>query len=341
MKSVGKWCEFTQGYGLLPPGDAADLKKADLNETHCYVYQQQITGADQHAVPPDGQGAYGFLGLVVKLPAQPARPAQQCLVYRADSTLNSMLQDCTGSEPDLSLISDNKRTLHQFWCIRDSSKLLAIQHLLDKLPAFYPLQSWISHPNDEDNMSEAYSASALVPVLLLADDQLTPEPCHRLLADLAGMDDYEFLQRLQKSFNIRVASGPADATPRSAREFGLYVAGYWYHLNLIEGTWFHADPVSDLDVSVVHDNMMTPMLGITDREDDRIAYTGADSSLPALQQLVDSGQWQAVWLMPAPCVADLMRISDLGRTLPAHSVCFKELIDYAVLAVLLSADTRA
>jgi uncharacterized protein (DUF1015 family) len=341
MKSVGKWCEFTQGHALLQPGDAVDFKRADFIGTHCYVYQQQTTSANPDAAPPDEQGACGFLGLVVKLPAQPAWPAPQCLVYRTESKLNSLLQDCTGSEPDLSLISDNNRTQHQFWCIRDSSKLEVIQHVLDQLPAFYPLQNWISHPKDVDSLSDVYSASALVPVLLLADDQLIPEPCHRLLADLAGMDDYEFLQRLQKCFNIRVASGPAEATPRSAREFGLYVAGYWYHLTLIEGTWFHADPVSDLDVSVVHDNMIAPMLGITDREDKRIAYTGADSSLPALQQLVDSGQWQAVWLMPAPSVADMMRISDLGRTLPAHSVCFTQLIDSAVLAALSSADTHA
>jgi uncharacterized protein (DUF1015 family) len=132
-----------------------------------------------------------------------------------------------------------------------------------------------------------------------------------------------------------VASGAADATPRSARQFGLYVAGCWYHLQMIDGTWFCADPVSDLDVSVVHNNMIAPMLGITDWQDKRIAYTDVDCSLQKLQQQVDRGHWQAAWLMPAPTVEQLMHISDLGRLMPEKSVCFPALFNTAAFAKIV------
>ncbi|MDP2126220.1 MAG: DUF1015 family protein [Pseudohongiella sp.] len=328
MKSVGKLHEFIQSQNL----DSASW----------YVYRQCKVAGDQNIVEQDKPDAHKSDGLLLLMPGQGATTLPKYLVYRAEAGLNSVLEEVAGSEPDFRSMSDDKAIQYQLWRIEDLNKLPALQNQLDKMPAMYPLQNWVTPQHDVSpvDLPGEQNDGSVMSVLLFAHDQLQPLPCHRLLADLAGMDDYGFLQRLQKSFNIRVASGPADATPHSAREFGLYVAGYWYHLKLIEGTWFHADPVSDLDVSVVHDNMIAPMLGITERQDKRIAYTGPDCSLAMLRQQVDSGRWQAAWLMPAPSIEDMMRISDLGRVMPAHSVCFRPLIAPAVLAtaVLTEAD---
>lgn len=309
MKSVGKLIEFIPGY---------NPQQLERNAQY-FVYRQLSAQGNADFIQ--------FTGLL--LPASPeSRSANgqtpSCLVYKADTALDILVNQLAEKQPDLTASSENNTVQHQLWCVNDQDMKVLLAARLDQLSEFYSLDSWVvpSHQH------------ILTHTLLLADTQLQPQPCHRLLADLAGMDDYEFLQRLQKCFNIRVADGAGDATPGSAREFGLYVAGGWYHLRLIDGTWFHADPVSDLDVSVVHDNMIAPMLGITENNDSRIAFTGAGCSVQALQQLVDSGQWQAAWLMPAPTIEQLMQISDLGRSMPMNSVCFQPLFDPAVSAVL-------
>lgn len=273
--------------------------------------------------------------------------ALPCLVYQSDEAVRQLIEHVTMAGPDLTIPSDDQLTSYQFWRVACAEQCQLLNEKLAGDRTFYALDSW-TDPALYRQSGNTVAADPLAVsdntadcserrfiVVMLADDQLKPSPCHRLLADLAGMDDYGFLQRLQKCFNIRVARDAADATPQAAREFGLYVAGYWYQLRLIEGTWFHADPVSDLDVSVVHDNMMTPMLGITGAEthegNRRLAYSSADCTVPALQQQVDAGVWQALWLMPAPDVAQLMAISDLGRLMPAHAVCFPVLFEHAVV----------
>lgn len=318
MKSVGRLSEFIHFPGSGQSGQSPA----------CYVYRRISEQGKSQQTELTGL----LLGATSTHDQTPL-----CLVYRAGTDIDVMIRQLVGSEPDYVLKSEGSTTRHQFWLISDAAMQSGLEHRLEQITGFYPLHNWVlpDTGSDSENSRAGGSCSTtadLTYTLLLTDQQLKPQACHRLLADLAGMDDYEFLQRLQKCFNIRVASGAIDATPKSAREFGLYVAGYWYHLRLIDGTWFHADPVSDLDVSVVHDNMIAPMLGITSRQDPRLACTDADCNVHTLQQLVDSGRWQAAWLMPAPTVEQMMHISDLGRVMPPNSVCFTPIVDTAVLA---------
>lgn len=305
MKSVGKLCEFIK----RPETTQSDMEPA------LYISRRILLS--------DNKGTQESTALL--LPGMSVEsPVPSVLVYRADIELERLVNQQTQTAPDVTVVTDNNSVEYQLWRIDSLGASVAIRDRLDQLSEFYVLDGWTAN-GDWHHSSHT---------LLLADGQLQAVPCHRLLADLAGMDDYEFLQRLQKCFNIRVASDIQDAMPNAARAFGLYVAGCWYQLRLIEGTWFHADPVADLDVSVVHDNMLAPLLKITGNYDGRIAYTGPACDVQTLQHLVDSGQWQAVWLMPAPAIDQLMHISDLGRSMPENTVCFQPFFDSAVLAAI-------
>lgn len=323
MKLVGKLAEFIQWHGYQRPDDQRPDAQQPGSPPVLYVCRRvsvhgnttnpELTSLMVNATPAHDQSA-------------------DCLVYRADAEIDALISQITNTRPDYAVpatlsASASHTILQQIWCVNDATVQGLLSNKLHHVSAFYPLHSWVFPRQASVSNERPFT-------LLLSDSQLTPLPCHRLFADLAGMDDYGFLQRLQKCFNIRVATGADDASPRSAREFGLYLAGYWYHLRLIEGTWFHADPVSDLDVSVVHDNMCAPVLGITQVNDARITYSNADSSVQTLQHQIDSGQWQALWLMPAPTLAGLMHISDLGRSMPEHSVCFQPVLDPAVFAAI-------
>lgn len=306
MKTVGKLYDFIQ-----PQTPSDGLRHAGI-----YLCRRVFT--DKNGI--DKTDITALLWPV----GESASSVPATLVYKTNAAIEQLVTGLTKTAAAVTAAGDNieDTELCQFWPVDAAGELSVLQKSLEQVDGFYPLENWSS---DGDQYAQRH-------VLLVADNQLKPLPRHRLLADLAGMDDYEFLQRLQKCFNIRVASGVDDALPRQAREFGLYVAGYWYQLRLIEGTWFHADVVSDLDVSVVHDNMIAPLLGITDPDDTRIAYTGADCDVHLLQQLVDSGQWQAVWLMPAPALEQMMQLADIGRRMPPHSVCFQAVMDPAIIA---------
>lgn len=156
---------------------------------------------------------------------------------------------------------------------------------------------------------------------LHANKDLRVVPYHCLLSDLNGMDDYDFLQRLQKSFNIRVARDATDARPGAAREYGLYLAGYWYHMTAIAGTWFFADPVKDLDISILRDNMLNPVLGIEDcaQRGKRLDYIDGNQNLQVISELVDVGRYQAAIVLFPPTVKRILEIAEMGRTMPELS----------------------
>lgn len=167
---------------------------------------------------------------------------------------------------------------------------------------------------------ESHSAERILDQLRSSND-IRVVPYHCLLSDLNGMDDYDFLQRLQKSFNIRVARDAADARPAAQREFGLYLAGYWYHMTAIAGTWFFSDPVKDLDVSILRDNMLNPVLGIEDcaQSGKRLDYIDGDQHLQVLSEWVDAGRYEAAIVLFAPSIECLKSIAELGRSMPAFS----------------------
>ena len=307
MKSVGNYRNLLHACGMAA-GDASPA---------LYVYR---------LLQQTGYGQLSGESTALLLQAQvAAQPAVTRFVYRDNPVVDALITRILSTEPDCITATESGAQLHQFWRVGQQSSGAALVDALTTVAAFFSIETDPAARQD----------SPLAFAMVFADSQLPALPCHRLLADLGGMDDYEFLQRLQKCFNIRTALDINDATPKSQREFGLYVGGSWYYLRLIAGTWFETDAVSDLDVSVLHDNAIAPMLGILHQTDSRIAFTDAQCDMKLLRDSVDRGQWQALCLMPPPDLRQLMHIADQGRSLPAHAVCFPPVVQAAVIAAAL------
>jgi hypothetical protein len=202
------------------------------------------------------------------------------------------------------------------WPVTDSDTVLALESGIKDIPILYQTSGAITLTADAEKRVPLSQ-----PVILYPDHMMQVAPFYCLLADLNGMDDDDFLQRLLKSFNIRVARDAADASPVAEREFGLYLSGQWYHMTVITGTWFFADPVKDLDVSILRDNMLAPVLGIsnTDEDNSRIRYVEGTRALVELSTLVDQGAFKAVVVQFPPSVKRILDITDLGRTMPEKS----------------------
>ena len=150
-------------------------------------------------------------------------------------------------------------------------------------------------------------------------DQMQVLPYNRTVKDLQGKRPGEFLEALQQSH--AVAPGPA--TPRRKGEVSMFLAGHWYTVRL-NAPKASASPSAALDVSLLHDQILAPLLAIGDmRVDKRIDFLGGARGTSALERAVGSGAAAVAFSMYPVDVADLMTISDAGEIMPPKSTWFE------------------
>jgi uncharacterized protein (DUF1015 family) len=104
----------------------------------------------------------------------------------------------------------------------------------------------------------------------------------------------------------------------------MYLGGRWYQLSPRAGTWPTEDPVRRLDVAILQDNLLAPMLGIGDpRSDERIDFVGGIRGLDELVKLVDSGAWAVAFALYPTSIHDLFAVADAGQVMPPKSTWFE------------------
>ncbi len=154
-------------------------------------------------------------------------------------------------------------------------------------------------------------------------DQMQILPYNRVVKDLNGMSDEDFLAKVGERFTLTV-----DANPRGPGKSGhwhMYLAGRWYGLTLKgEAQTNAADPVASLDVSVLQENLLDPVLGIRDvRTDKRIDFVGGSRGTQELVQLVETGRAAVAFALYPTTIEDLLRVSDAGSIMPPKSTWFE------------------
>lgn len=155
---------------------------------------------------------------------------------------------------------------------------------------------------------------------------------NRVVADLGGRDPEAFLAAIAESFTVTPVAGPA--RPEAAGRFGLYLAGHWYQLGLKEPV--PADPVARLDVSLLSDRLLAPLLGITDpRRDPRIDFIGGRRGLDALSARVESGAAAAAFALFPTAMEDLIAVADAGQVMPPKSTWFEPKLADGLVSYLL------
>ena len=158
--------------------------------------------------------------------------------------------------------------------------------------------------------------------VLFPETQLRILPYNRCVADLNGLSPEAFLEKVQGIFKTEtMTSDDSSATPLGPREMRMYLGGSWYKL-----TWdeFEADPVGILDVSVLQDRLLAPVLGIADpRTDTRISFVGGIRGTGELTKRVDGGRDAMAFSMYPVTVAQMMDIADAGQIMPPKSTWFE------------------
>lgn len=153
-------------------------------------------------------------------------------------------------------------------------------------------------------------------------DQLTILAYNRVVHDLNGMDEHAYIASLKFNFELMLMPG-FPCKPVEKHCIGMYTGGQWYHLKAWEDIYKDKDVVGQLDVSILQDKVLSPILGIGDpRTDRRIRFVGGSHKLAELAQLADATGGVAFAMYPTS-MEDLMKIADEGKLMPPKSTWFE------------------
>ena len=264
------------------------------------------------------------------------------LVYRATSRIDAVLAAVSQGEPAVDIRATGE-VRHQIWVVRDGDLIRLLSTAFEALPALYVADGHHRSAaasrfaaarraaNPAHTGEEAYNYFLAV---IFPHDQMRIMDYNRLVTDLHGLDRDEFLRRVAVPF--RVEPSPTPVKPAKAAEFGMYLDGDWYRLTLDERRIPWDDPVGRLDVSLLQDNLIEPILGIVDpRRDERINFVGGIRGLEGLVKPVDEGRYRVAFSLFPTRMTELMAVADAGEVMPPKSTWFEpKLADGLVSHVL-------
>ena len=145
---------------------------------------------------------------------------------------------------------------------------------------------------------------------------------NRVVADLAGLSQASFLQAIEEKFLVK--SVQKAYRPEARHTFGMYLGGLWYELKAKEGIFDPKDTIAALDVSILQNNLLAPILKIGEpRTDKRIGFVGGIRGLVELERKVDSGKFAVAFSMYPTLMQEVMTVADAGKIMPPKSTWFE------------------
>lgn len=245
------------------------------------------------------------------------------LAFRDVDELNDIIEKWKEKNPVYNFTADDG-VQHTVWVISDEKTIEKITDIFKtKVPCTYIADGHHRAASAAkvctelgSNEEAAYFLTTLFPA-----DQLHIMDYNRLVKDLNGLSIEEFMDRINKNFSVENLK---DAyAPKDPHTFGMYLAGKWYMLSALEGT-YSTDPIGILDVTILQNNLLEPILGIKDqRTDKRIDFVGGIRGLKELEKKVNSKEWAVAFSLHPVTIQQLFDIADTGNVMPPKSTWFE------------------
>ena len=252
--------------------------------------------------------------------------------YPHREDLDSIIAEVVAGEPEYDFVSDLDGFGHTFWVIRDAETIAKITEIMAAIPAMYIAdghhrsaaaalvgnEKKLQNPNHQGDEEYNYFLAVCFP-----DNQLHIMDYNRVVRDLNGMTETEFLQALTADFEV-TDMGTDTYRPDALHTFALYLGGHWYKLVAKAGRYDDQDPIGVLDVTISSNLILDNLLGIKDlRSDKRIDFVGGIRGLEELSRRVDSGEMKMALALYPVTMQQLMRISDTGNIMPPKTTWFE------------------
>ena len=270
---------------------------------------------------------------VRQIEALNAQTGPVLLAYPHQAEVDSILAAATQSAPDSDGVAEGVNgggVRHTLWAIRDAATLARLTELFDAMPALYIADGHHRSAsasricasrrasNSQHSGDEAYNYFLSV---IFPHHQMRILDYNRVIKDLNGLSEPEFMARVAESFMIEMSDSAVK--PARTGEFGLYMNGRWTTLTIRADLIPH-DPVGRLDVSLLQNNLIAPILGIDDpRRDKRIDFVGGIRGLAELEKRVDSGEMALALALHPTSMEDLMAVADANEVMPPKSTWFE------------------
>ena len=270
---------------------------------------------------------------VHQIEALNAQTGPVLLTCESQADVDALLESVTTGVPDVDLKADDGIG-HALWVVRDQAMIDRISDAFNAMKALYiadghhrsAAASRVAAGRNDD-------AAAWFLTVIFPHRQMQILDYNRVVRDLAGLSTESFLARVAESFQATPSA--AAVHPQEPGNFGMYLAGQWYQL-AIHPEKIPSDPVGRLDVSLLADQLLAPVLGIEDpRRDTRIDFVGGIRGLDELERRVDSGEMAVAFSMHATRMEDLMAVADVGEVMPPKSTWFEPKLADGLVSLVL------
>lgn len=245
--------------------------------------------------------------------------------------LDAIVSKVVAGEPEYDFVAPDGFG-HHFWVIDDAATIARITEIFAEFPAMYIAdghhrsaaaalvgdEKRKQNPNHQGDEEYNYFLAVCFP-----DNQLNIIDYNRVVKDLNGLSDEEFLKALEANFDVK-EMGAEIYKPNALHNFSLYLSGKWYSLTAKEGTYNDNDPIGVLDVTISSNLILDEILGIKDlRSDKRIDFVGGIRGLGELKKRVDSGEMKVALALYPVSMKQLIDIADTGNIMPPKTTWFE------------------
>ena len=251
--------------------------------------------------------------------------------YPHNDEIDAIVAEVVKGEPEYNFVAPDGFG-HHFWVIEDEVTIARITELFAQMPSMYIAdghhrsaaaalvgnEKRLQNPNHKGDEEYNYFLAVCFP-----DNQLNIIDYNRVVKDLNGLSDEEFLAKLSENFEVEKI-GAEIYKPAKLHNFSLYLSGNWYSLTAKVGTYNDNDPIGVLDVTISSNLILDEILGIKDlRSDKRIDFVGGIRGLGELKQRVDSGEMRVALALYPVSMKQLIDIADSGNIMPPKTTWFE------------------
>ena len=252
--------------------------------------------------------------------------------YPDNKDVDAIVAKYTKGTPEYDYTAELDGFRHTFWIIDDDADIQRITELFAAMPAMYiadghhrsaaaalvGAEKAKQNPNHRGDEEYNFFMAVCFPA-----NQLTIIDYNRVVKDLNGLSDEEFLKKLSEDFIVE-KKGTEIFKPSRLHEFSLYLGGNWYSLVAKPGTYNDNDPIGVLDVTISSNLILDKILGIKDlRSDKRIDFVGGIRGLGELKKRVDSGEMKMALALYPVAMKQLIDIADTGNIMPPKTTWFE------------------